>query len=724
MGVVYKAEDLRLQRPVALKFLPSGSFGDEEAKVRFLREARAAAALHHPNICTVHEIDEVDHRPFIVMAYLEGRELTERIAKGPLGLPQLLDVAIQIGHGLEEAHTRGVVHRDIKPANIMETASGKVVLMDFGLAQMSMAESRLTRAGMRVGTLSYMSPEQMAGDEVDHRTDIWSFGVVLYEMATGQLPFQGDYEQAVFYSILQEPPKPMGPDAPDELEPITRKCLAKRPEERYQTVSELLADLSALKRSRDSDPPSRASSGVSQLRPSIVVLPFQNRSRGEEDEYFADGVTEDVISTLGKIEGLRVIPRASAFHFKGKRPALHELVDSLRVSHVLEGSVRHAGERLRITVELIEAVEGDQVWTERYDRVMADIFDIQDELSRAIADALKTKLMGPPPTTPRVHRTENFDAYRLYLQGRRQFYQFSGSSFRQAISRFEAAAELDERYVDPHAGIADAYTLLGSLGLARPKEVFPKAREEALRALRLDETIAEAHAALALIQHSYDWDFAAAEQSFRRAIELDPASPTCRAHFCWVLDLWGRAEEGIEQGRAAVELDPLNPFMNRMLGHAYLFAGEYEAALAQLRKTLEIEPHYVSAMWEQANTLGLLGRPDEALQAIATAHALAPEDAINLGILGCYQAGAGRRAEAERTIEQLKAMQSERYVGPGLLSMVYLMMGDLDRGIEFLELGLEERDPLIQLTKHHPSISGMLKQDPRIERIVQRIGIP
>ncbi len=341
MGVVYKAQDLKLQRPVALKFLPSNLLGDEEAKARFLREARAAAALQHPNICTIHEIDEADGHTFIVMAYLEGEELRKQIEKGPLSLDRLLDIAIQVARGLQEAHSKGVVHRDIKPANIMDTTAGQAVLMDFGLAQIASAASKLTREGTTVGTSAYMSPEQTTGEKTDHRTDIWALGVVLYEMATGQAPFQGHYEQAILYSILHEAPEPitaLRTGIPPELERIANKCLTKRADERYQTVSDLLADLGALKRSRESSEGKRQSSGTRDARPSIAVLPFENRSRDEDDEYFSDGVTEDIISALGKVEGLRVTPRASAFRFKGESTAVRQVAEKLNVGCVLTGT--------------------------------------------------------------------------------------------------------------------------------------------------------------------------------------------------------------------------------------------------------------------------------------------------------------------------------------------------------------------------------------------------
>ena len=727
MGVVYKAEDTKLQRPVALKFLPSKLLGDEEAKARFLREARAAAALQHPNICTVYEIDEADGYTFIVMAYLEGEELRKHIETGPLSLDRLLDIAIQVAQGLQEAHSKGVVHRDIKPANIMDSTTGQVVLMDFGLAQIASAASKLTREGTTVGTSAYMSPEQTTGEKTDHRTDIWALGVVLYEMATGQAPFQGHYEQAIVYSILQEAPEPitaLRTGIPLELERVANKCLAKRADERYQTVSDLLADLGALKRSRESSEGKRQSSGARDARPSIAVLPFENRSRDEDDEYLSDGVTEDIISALAKVEGLRVTPRASAFRFKGESTAVRQVAEKLNVGCVLTGTIRRAGSRLRITVELIDAAEEAQMWSERYDRVLEDIFDIQDEISQAIVNQLKRKLVGAAASPGATRRTADFEAYRLYLQGRHNVVKFSESGIRQGLSCFERALATDSNYPEPHAGLAEAYALLGMLGYARPADVMVKAKAEAVRALGMDETSADAHTSLGFVRKCYDWDFAGAEQSYRRAVELNPADPITRVHLGALLGETGRPVEGVAELRTAVQLDPLSPYVNRLLCLLLLYARDFEAALDQARKTLDIDPAYFPIRWEMSTAWRFLGRPDEALGTIEAAVSLAPKDPFTLGWLGTCQAIAGHQEEALRTIDKLKDLRAKRYSAASPIAWVYVHLGDFNQAFQWLDTAFEERDSVLVILKQYPWPSESFRQDPRYQELLRRIGFP
>ena len=549
MGVVYKAIDKRLDRTVALKFLASHLVSNDESRRRFLREAKAAAALQHPNICTVYEIDEADGQTFIAMAYLDGQELSQEIESGPLKVERLLDLAEQVGRGLEEAHGKGVVHRDIKPANIMVTAQGQAVLMDFGLAQLTHGASKLTKEGTSVGTSAYMSPEQTSGEKIDLRTDVWALGVVLYEMATGQAPFQGHYEQAILYSILHEPPEPITAvrtGVPPELERITNKCLAKRAEERYQTISDLLADLGSLKRATESGRVTRSSSGMKDAQPSIAVLPFENRSRGDEDEYFSDGISEDITSALGKVERLHVAPRSMAFQFKGKRPTPKEVGTVLNVGHVLEGSVRRSGNRVRINVELIAIEEGYQVWSERYDRVMEDVFEIQDEISQAIVERLKVKLVGREKELLAKRYTENLQAYNLCLRGRYYWYKRTAETIQKAMGFYEQALAEDPDYALAHSGLADCHSSLGFYGVLPPKEARPRAEAAASKALEIDADLAAAHASIGGVESLYHWNWTAGERAFRRAIELDSSYPVGHMWYAiWVLAPLGRLERSL-----------------------------------------------------------------------------------------------------------------------------------------------------------------------------------
>jgi len=408
----------------------------------------------------------------------------------------------------------------------MVTVQGQAVLMDFGLAQLAHGGSKLTKEGTSLGTSAYMSPEQTSGEKLDLRTDVWALGVVLYEMATGQVPFQGHYEQAILYSILHESPEPVTAvrtGVPPELERIVNKCLAKRAGERYQTVSDLLADLSALKRGTESGVGTRPSSGSKDARPSIAVLPFENRSRGDEDEYFSDGISEDITSALGKVERLRVALRSRAFQFKGKRPTHREVGAVLNVGHVLEGSVRRSGNRVRINVELIAIEEGYQVWSERYDRVMQDIFEIQDEISQAIVEKLKVKLVGDEKQLLAKRYTENLQAYNLCLRGRYYWYKRTPEAIQKARGFYQQALAEDPDYALAHSGLADYYTLLGFYGVLPPKEAGPRAEAAATKALEIDADLAAAHASMGAIHSFYQWDWKGAERAFRRAIDLDPS---------------------------------------------------------------------------------------------------------------------------------------------------------------------------------------------------------
>ena len=722
MGVVYKAEDLRLQRPVALKFLPSNSLGKEEAKARFLREARAAAALQHPNICTVYEIDEVDGRTFIAMAYLEGEELTKRIEKGPLTVERLLDIAIQAARGLQEAHSKGVVHRDIKPANIMLTRTGQAVLMDFGLAQVAAEASKLTREGTAVGTSAYMSPEQTSGEKVDHRTDIWASGVVLYQMATGQVPFQGHYEQAILYSILHEPPEPITAvrtGVPPELERIVNKCLAKRAEERYQTVSDLLADLSALKRNTESGAATRLSSGAKDARPSIAVLPFENRSRGDEDEYFSDGISEDITSALGKVERLRIAPRSMAFQFKGKRPTPEEVGRKLNVGHVLEGSVRRSGNRVRINVELIAIEEGYQVWSERYDRVMEDIFEIQDEISQAIVEKLKVKLVGREKELLAKRYTENLQAYNLCLRGRYYWYRRTAETLQKAMGFYEQALAEDPDYALAHAGLADCHTSFGFYGVLPAKETMARAEAAALKALQIDADLAAAHASIGAVESLYHWNWAAGERAFQRAIELDSSYPVAHMWYSGFV-LWpvGRLDEAYSEWKRAAELDPVTPLVNMGPALILLHQRQYDRAIEELQKTLELDPNYFWTHFGLGVAYLQKGEYGKAIAALDRGSV--PQ--FQEGYLGYAYAVSGEPEKTWKLIEELQAGSQPEHLAPYHLAMIYFGLGEKDKAFEYLDKACEQRSPQLFWIKTLPELDSV-RSDPRFQAILRRMNL-
>ena len=450
MGVVYKAEDTKLKRTVALKFLPPEFTRDKDAKERFSIEAQAAAALSHSNIVTVHEIDECEDQIYIAIEYVKGQSLKDKIESGPLNINEALKIAIQVAEGLNEAHEKGIVHRDIKSANIMITDKGQVKIMDFGLAKLK-GKSKLTKAGTTVGTTSYMSPEQSMGKDVDHRTDIWSLGVVLYEMITGQLPFKGEYEQAVVYSILNEEPEPvtgLRTGVPKELERIINKALEKNPSERYQHVQDIMIDIKGLRKKNKL----RRLKGIhtdTGSKPSIAVLPFRDMSPQKDQDYFCEGIAEEIINALTQIEKLRVIARTSAFAYKGENIDAREIGKKLDVETLLEGSIRKAGNRLRITAQIINVADGSHLWSEKYDREMEDIFAIQDEITLTVVDNLKIKLLGKEKENIVKHHTDNQEAYNSYLKGRYFWNRRYKIGYRMALEHFQQAIEKDPFFVLP-----------------------------------------------------------------------------------------------------------------------------------------------------------------------------------------------------------------------------------------------------------------------------------
>jgi len=766
MGVVYKAEDTKLKRFVALKFLPPDLTRDEKAKRRFINEAQAASALDHNNICTIHEIDETeDGQIFICMAYYEGETLKKKIERGPLPIGQILDLAIQTAQGLATAHQHGIVHRDIKPANVILTNDEVVKIIDFGLAKLAGAKG-ITQAPAAMGTVAYMSPEQLRGEIVDHRSDIWSLGVALYEMVAGQLPFREEHELALVYSIMNEKPAPitaLRSDLPGGLQQIVEKAMQEDRDKRYQGLEEMLGDLKLLENELEAASPERrpakaalrsrkrsylysgiagvivlllgiglylrqraeekkATISLEQYR--IAVLPLTNISPEAKDEYFADGMTEELISTLSKIGRFRVIARTSVMRYKDSRKDIAAIGRELKVGTILEGSVRRADDKLRITAQLIDVRRQEPIWTEDYDRELKEVFTIQSDIAQRVAAALQAELPAGDKRRIEKKPTENLAAYTSYLKGRFFWNKRTTESLRRGMAYFEQAIAQDPAYALAYAGLADSYALLGTVeygGLAA-KEAIPKARAAAEKALALDEQCAEAHASLANIRYTYEWDWPGAEREFKRAFVLNPNYTIARYWYAHYLAARGRLDEAMVEIRLAQELDPLSLIINTTVGMVFYFRRQPDRAIEQLRQTLEIDPNFVAAQLQLGVFYVQQQRFDEAIAEFQKAINLVGENPITLALLGNAYAASGKRRETLAILAKLQQPSLRPFVSPFYLALVYLGLDEKDRAFEWLEKAYEERANYLIYLKVEPLFDS-LRSDPRFTALLKKVGL-
>jgi serine/threonine protein kinase len=737
MGEVYRATDTKLGRDVALKVLPAEMAASPERLERFQREAKALAALDHPGIVTVHSVEEADGVHFLTMQLVEGQPLDRTIPENGMPVERVLEIAMALADALVAAHEKGIVHRDLKPANIMVTESGRVKVLDFGLARIAGGEATsgsqlptdlLTREGAVMGTLPYMSPEQVQGHAVDHRSDLFSLGAIVYEMACGRRPFAGASTAELGSAILRDWPRPVAgqrPDLPAELDALLQRCLEKDVHERVQTASELRDALLGLQRevaSGELRAPARISSpgapGTAEdSGPSIAVLPLQNLSADPENDYFSDGLAEEILNALSQIEGLRVAARTSAFSFKGKAIEVAEVGRRLHVATVLEGSVRRSGSRVRVTVQLVDARNGFQLWSERYDRQMEDIFDVQDEIARAIAERLKVTL------GEKARRgTDNLDAYELYLKGRHHWHQRSPATLRLAIQCFEQAIEKDPRYALAYAGLADCYGILRVYGWIPAETGRPPAHAAMTQAVALAPSLWEVSFSRAVYLFYFDRDWRAAEPHFRRAVEINPRSSLAHVYYGVFLATgkW-RAEDAVAQTTLARELDPLSPFIHGVAATGLQTLGRYAAAERAAQEALDLQADYLLGLWVRGVALCGLGRAEEAIEPLERAVTLSRAP-IFVGVLGLGYARAGRLEDAARLLSELEDRAGRGEYVPAFARLsIHVGRRDLPAIETALAQVLEEATPPLTLGATSGELLEEFRSDPEIDRMLKEL---
>ncbi len=766
MGEVYLADDTRLHRQVALKFLPSDVATDAGANARLLREATAAATLDHPNICSIYDIGEDQGRRFIVMSYVEGETLDRLITKRPLTFEESLALLTQVADALAEAHRRGIVHRDIKPGNIMVTPLGVAKVMDFGLARLDTSpvaadaptEAGLTTPGAVMGTVPYMSPEQVRGERADASSDVFSFGATCYEVLTGRQPFASSSAAATASAILTIEPAPITrytERLPDELHRIVRKCLEKDRRRRYESARELASDLHALQRDTSTralsagvaaSPRHRGSRrmwivavivatlalgaggywltpGTAPAIDSLAILPFENAGADPGTEYLSDGIPESLARGLSRLPHLRMIAMGSVRRYKNTKVDPRAVGRDLSVRAILMGHVMQEGEMLSINVELVDTTDGRELWSEEYTRKLGDVLALEDDLSRQMRDALRLRLNADDEEHLSRRATQNAAAYQLYLKGRFYWNKRTPDDLHKSIGYFQQAIDLDPNYALAYSGIADCYVLLGhhNYGAEPPGEALTRARTAAERAVAIDPSLAEGHTSLAYALGN-GWDPQGAIREYTRAIALNPNYATAHQWYGVSLVTAGKFEEGQAELRRAQQLDPLSLIINQNVGWMLYVARRYDEAIEQQRKTLELDGHFHLAFWGMGLAYIQQHRYEDAIASLKQAQVFSNDDPISRAALVFAYAAAGDHQNAERIASDLIAVSKRRYYPPYQIATIYSGLGDRDRALEWLEKAYEERSPGLTFLKTEPMLDG-LRTDRRFQDLVRRVEL-
>jgi serine/threonine protein kinase/tetratricopeptide (TPR) repeat protein len=785
MGEVYRAQDAKLGRDVALKVLPAEMAHDPERLARFHREAKALAQLDHPNIVTIHSVEECNGVHFLTMQLVEGRSLDRVIPASGLPLEQIVEIARALGDALAVAHDKGIVHRDLKPGNVMVTNEGHVKVLDFGLAKdvraanggdLTLTSDSQTQIGVVMGTPAYMSPEQAAGRLLDHRTDIFSLGVVLHEMATGRRPFEGSSSAELVSAILRDTPPSVTdarPDLPSDLARIIRRCLEKDPSHRVQTARDVSNEFRDLARQTSqklaaattSTSSSRAvpaaDSGISQADEvsgvkrhaialtiaaillvigfagvgiylkgskagqvdSIAVLPLENRSNDPEAEYISDGITESINNSLTRLPSLRVIPHSVASHYRGKSMDMRKVGDELRVQAVLTGSIAQRGDNLTVNVELDDVRNGKQLWGERYNRKLVDLLAVQNEIAREVSQLLRSQLSAEDQQKLTKGSTDNPEAYQLYLKGKYYTNKLSKAGFSKGIEYFNQAIALDHQYGLAYSGLAYNYINQDDWFMP-PNEAGPKTREAAQKALAIDESDGGAHLSMAIVTHWYDWNWAAAESEFKRAIELNPNNWEAHTYYSWFLAPMGRNDQSIAEAKRAQQADPLSGFANFNVGGALVFARQWDPAIEQLHRAIEVDPTFWFSHCFLGRAYEQKGKLPEAIAEFQRALELEEDNAEIWSGLGHAYALSGKRAEAQKVLEHLKGVSAHSWVAPYNIAVIYAGLGEKEQAFAFLDQAYKDRSYYLPTYLATDARIDSLRSDPRFVELRKRVGLP